>query len=55
MLPNIDGTLHISEEKVLQQAAVQPENLQKLDDILVRATSRGRMRGIEVTRVEASR
>jgi hypothetical protein len=34
-----------------QQAVVQPENLQKLDDILVRATSGGRMRGIEVTRV----
>jgi len=51
VLPNIERILHLSEEKVLQQAAVQPENLQKLDDILVRATTRARMRGIEVTRV----
>jgi len=36
---------------MLQQAAVQPGNLQKLNDILVRATSRGRLRDIEVTRV----
>jgi hypothetical protein len=53
VLPNIERIPHIFEEKELQQVAVQPENLQKLDDILVRATSRGRMRGIEVTRVEA--
>ena len=50
VLPTIENALHPSEESVLQSITGQPADLQRLDDILVRAASRSRVRGIEVTR-----
>ena len=50
VLPAIDNVLHPSEDSVLQSITGQPADLQRLDDILVRAASRSHVRGIEVTR-----
>ena len=49
--PNVEKILHNSEENVLQFTATQPTDLQRLDDILIRATSRSHVRGAEVNKI----
>ena len=49
--PNVEKILHNSEENVWQFTATQPMNLQRLDDILIQATSRSHVRGAEVNKI----
>jgi hypothetical protein len=51
MPPNVEKILHNSEENVLQLTATQPLDLQRPDDILIRATSRSHVRGVEVNKI----
>ena len=51
VLPNIDDILHFSEEGVLQSDVNLPAKLQRLDEILVRATSRSHTRSTQVARI----
>jgi hypothetical protein len=50
MLPNIENILHSSEEKVLQVETKHPAELQHLDDLVARATSRTNAQGIDVSK-----
>jgi hypothetical protein len=51
VLPNIENILHSSEENLLQTDAQHPVELQHLDDIVERATSRGYTQGLDVSKV----
>ena len=49
--PNVEKILHNSEENILQLTATQLMDLQRLDDILIRATSTSHVQGAEVNKV----
>jgi hypothetical protein len=48
MLPYIESVLNFSEEDLLQPDAIQPVELQHLDEIVERATARSSTEGIDV-------
>jgi len=50
ILPNIENVLHISEENMLQAETRQPVDLQHLDNLVERATSRIATQGIDVSK-----
>ena len=54
VLPNIENILHISEENLLQMEAQHLMELQHLDDIVERTTSRGYTQGLDVSKVVAA-
>lgn len=54
VLPNIKEILHYSEESMLQVNTTEPIDLQRIDTIIERATSRENVRGIDLDRVTAS-
>jgi hypothetical protein len=54
VLPNIKGILYQSEECMLQINATTPINLQRIEDIIERATSREHVRGIDLDRVTST-
>jgi hypothetical protein len=51
VLPNVENILHVSEENMLQPNIDQPTHLERLDEILERATSRSLARGLDVNKI----
>ena len=54
VLPSVENILNFSEEGLLQSAAIQPEDLQQLDGIVERATSRSHLEGVDISRMTAA-
>jgi hypothetical protein len=54
ILPNIKEILHYSEESMLQVNSTEPIDLQRIDNIIERATSRENVRGIDLDRVAST-
>ena len=54
VLPSVENILNFSEEGLLQSAAIQPEDLQQLDRIVERATSRSHPEGVDISRMTAA-
>jgi len=54
VLPSVEKILNFSEEGLLQSAAIRPEDLQQLDRIVERATSRSHLEGVDISRMTAA-
>jgi hypothetical protein len=54
ILPNIKEILHYSEESMLQINSTDPIDLQRIDGIIERATSRASVRGFDLDRVTST-
>ena len=51
VLPSVENILYVSEENMLQPNLVQTTHLERLDEILERATSRSLTRGFDVNKI----
>jgi len=51
VLPSVENILHVSEENMLEPNIDQPTHLERLDEILERATSRSLTRGLDVNKI----
>jgi hypothetical protein len=54
ILPNIKEILHYSEERLLQVNSTDPIDVQRVDSIIERATSRASVRGFDLDRVAST-